>query len=220
VAGAALQSRAVLTSDQRQEPAVYRQEPYVLLTSDTTDQAYGYLEAIRRELEGNAALARDYPSVCGTGPVWRGGRIRLKNGVVIEAYGTGAKIRGRKSGASRPSLVILDDPQNKEHVISAVQRERTWQWLARDVLNAGSPRTNVLMLGTALHRDGILCRVQTPEYGTGWRVKVFQSIRRWPARMDLWQEWQGVLQDYDLDDIERKARALDFYLEHQAEMNE
>jgi hypothetical protein len=54
----------------------------------------------------------------------------------------------------------------------------------------------------------------------GGRVKVFQSIRRWPARMDLWQEWQGVLQDYDLDEIERKARALEFYLEHQAEMNE
>jgi hypothetical protein len=62
--------------------------------------------------------------------------------------------------------------------------------------------------------------VQTPEYGTGWRVKVFRSVVQWPARMDLWQEWQGVLQDYDLDEADRKARALTFYLDHQREMNE
>jgi len=198
--------------------AVYRQEPYVILTSDTGDQAHGYLEAVRRELESNEALARDYPSVCGAGSVWRGGRIRLKNGVVIEAYGTGAKIRGRQSGASRPSLIILDDPQNKEHVVSALMRERTWQWLARDVLNAVSPRTNVLALGTALHRDGIMCRLQTPEFGTGWRVKVFQSITQWPTRMDLWQQWQELLQDREDDRREERARL--FYLQNRAAMEE
>jgi hypothetical protein len=150
--------------------------------------------------------------------VWRGGRIRLRNGVVFEAYGSGGRIRGRKAGASRPSLVVLDDPQNKDHVVSAVLRERTWQWLARDVLNAVSPRTNVLVLGTALHRDGILCRLQTPEYGTGWRVRVFQSIAQWPARMDLWREWEALLHDHA--DPDREARARAFYEQNRVAMEE
>jgi hypothetical protein len=150
--------------------------------------------------------------------VWRGGRLRLRNGVVLEAYGTGAKLRGRKSAASRPSLIILDDPQNKDHVLSAVQRERTWQWLARDVLNAGGPRTNVLALGTALHREGIMCRLQSPEFGTGWRVKVFQSIVTWPARMDLWREWEGLLHERENPDREARARA--FYERHRGVMDE
>lgn len=101
--------RAALHGDQR----------FIVLTSDTGDQAHGYLGDLREQLEGNEALLRDYPTAAGRGPLWRGDAIRLRNGVEVAAFGTGGKIRGRKAhGRYRPDLIIVDDPQNKDHVIS------------------------------------------------------------------------------------------------------
>jgi hypothetical protein len=47
---------------------------------------------------------------------------------------------------------VVDDPQSTEDCISPLLRERSWQWLTKDVLNAGSPERNIVVLGTALHR--------------------------------------------------------------------
>jgi hypothetical protein len=184
-------------------------ENYIVLTADTGQQAHKYLDTIRRELETNDRLAAVYPRLAGPGPVWREDRIRLQNGVVIEALGTGTKLRGRKNRSSRPSLIIVDDPQNTEHITSALQRQRTWEWLVKDVCNAGGPQTNIVVLGTALHRECIVCRLQeTP----GWRTAVFRSVVRWPERMDLWREWEGLLHDWEDPDREANARA--FYDAH------
>jgi hypothetical protein len=195
--------------------ACHKEEPFIVLTSDTANQAEVYLETIKRELEENAALAAAYPDACGKGPLWRGERIRLRNGVEVASFSTGRKMRGMRSGASRPSLIVVDDPQNKDHIVSELQRSRSWEWLTKDVMNAGSPRTNVVVLGTALHVDCIVCRLQkTP----GWRTKVFKQVVEWPKRMDLWREWELILHDWD--DPDREAKALAFYEAHKAEMDE
>jgi hypothetical protein len=99
-------------------------ERYVMLVSDTATQARLYLANVRHELEENQSLARDHPAAFGHGPVWREERIILRNGCVVEALGTGDKIRGRRHRAERPTLVILDDPQNDEQVASHVQRQK------------------------------------------------------------------------------------------------
>ncbi len=196
--------------------ACEEREPYILLLSDTGDQAAAYLESLRIELETNEALAQAYPAACGKGPVWQKNRLRLRNGVVIEALGTGGKVRGRKNRHQRPSLVIVDDPQNNDTITSPVQRLRDWEWLTREVLEVGSPATNYLVVGTALHREAIVCRLQqTP----GWRSKVFKAIEQWPDRLDLWREWEGVLTDPRLDDAQRERGAAAFYAAHQALMD-
>ena len=51
----------------------------------------------------------------------------------------------------------MDDPQNRDHIVSALKRQRSIDWMNKDVCNAGSPATNLLVLGTALHRDCIVC---------------------------------------------------------------
>lgn len=194
--------------------ALHGCEPYIILTSDTGAQAHKYLDAIRTELETNEALARDYPHLAGKGPIWREDRIKLGNGVMIEALGTGTKLRGRKNRRHRPALIIVDDPQNTEHIISPLQRDRSWEWLVKDVCNAGSPETNIVVLGTALHRECIVCRLQTTP---GCRSRIWKAVIAWPERMDLWREWEGLLHDHD--DPEREAKARAFYDSHRAAMD-
>ena len=152
--------------------AIHRHEPYIQLISDSQSQARLLLEALKREVEDNPALADAYPAAAGRGRVWGQDRIRLANGVVVEALGTGAKIRGRRNRAERPSLIVVDDPENDGHVTSALQRERSWSWFNRAVANAGTPQTNVLVLGTALHRDCLVLRLTRT---AGWRAQTFRA---------------------------------------------
>src|SRR6516164_8755621 len=155
--------------------ALCRHEPYIQIISDTQTQARLLLEAIKRELEDNPLLAQAYPAAVGRSSPWGQDRIRLVNGVVIEALGTGAKIRGRRNRSERPSLIIVDDPQNDQHVTSAIQRDRSSNWFNRAVANAGSPQTTILVLGTALHRECLALRLTQTG---GWEGKTFRAIEK------------------------------------------
>ena len=90
-------------------------EPYVWIVSDTRHQACAHLENLKAELLDNRLLAAAYPQAVGRGLVWRSGSIVLRNGVAIEAFGSGQRIRGRRRGANRPTLIICDDLQNDSH---------------------------------------------------------------------------------------------------------
>lgn len=202
--------------------AVYRLEPYIVLTSDTGAQASKYLDSIRHELETNERLKQDFPHATGKGRVWRQDAIVLRNGVRIESLGTGTKLRGRKHGQHRPTLIVVDDPQNSGHILSELQRERSWDWLTKDVLNAGGPVTNYLVAGTALHVDCIVCALHGMSdnekfQSAGWDSHLFASIEQWPDRMDLWAKWQSILQSWDNPD--RQAAARRFYDRHEATMD-
>jgi hypothetical protein len=194
--------------------ALHGHEPYILLLSDTQSQARLHLEAIKRELEDNPVLAAAYPAAVGPGRPWGQDRIRLANGVVVEALGTGAKIRGRRNRAERPSLIVVDDPENDGHVTSALQRQRSWAWFNRAVANAGTPQTSVLVLGTALHRDCLVLRLTRT---AGWQARTFRAIEQWPQRLDLWGQWEQLFTD--VDDPDRDVHARAFYAAHQAEMD-
>ena len=96
--------------------ALEGREPYIWIVSDTQHQACAHLENIKAELLDNPRLAADYPDAVGRGPVWRAGAIVLRNGVAIEAFGTGQRIRGRRRRAHRPTLIVCDDLQNDGHI--------------------------------------------------------------------------------------------------------
>ena len=75
-------------------------EPYIWIVSDTRDQACTHLDNLRAELERNPRLRAAYPDAAGRGPVWRRGTLVLRNGVVIEAFGTGQRLRGRRGAVN------------------------------------------------------------------------------------------------------------------------
>lgn len=194
--------------------AVERVEPFVLLLSETGDQAKGYLAAVREELESNPRLAEDYPFSAGVGPVWQGSAVRTRGGVMLLARGAGGRILGRTHRASRPTLVIADDLNERRDAYSPTLRRRKWEWFARDVLNAGEPRTNFLVAGTAIHREAIAPRLKT---NPAWAARSFRSVLRWPDRLDLWAEWERRLTN--LADPDRLVRARAFYESNRAAMD-
>ena len=194
--------------------AISRAEPYIWIVSDTWRQAQAHLENLKAELVENAQLAADYPDAVGKGSVWRGGAIVLRNGVAVEAYGAGQRIRGRRHRAERPTLIVCDDLQNDSHIVSAAQRDRWRTWFHSTLLPSGTPKTNVVNLATALHRDALAMELgKTP----GWASRVFKAIQRWPDNVPLWEAWNAIYTDVGNPGYQQAARA--FYDEHRAAMD-
>lgn len=193
---------------------VQRSEPYIWIVSDTAHQAAAHLDNVKSELFDNPQLAADFPRAVGRGPSWRRQTVETRNGVVIEALGTGMRMRGRRVRESRPTLIVCDDLQNDGHMESARQRALSSRWFHGTLLKAGSRRTNFVNLATALHRDALAMELhRTP----GWRSHIFPAIVRWPDAEPLWDQWAGIYCDLTHEDSRAAARA--FYDDRRAAMD-
>ena len=196
--------------------ALEKREPFTVIISDTADQAKDFLRQIKAQLEDNELLKADYPNDADKGPIWRDSRIQLRNGCEILAIGTGGKLRGRKSAANRrPTLVVGDDLQNKDHIVSSLRRERSWEWFTKDVMAVGEPDTNFFVVGTAIHREAVVCRLETTP---GWRSRKWKSLVEWPERLDLWTDWESRLHDYSKGETEAESNAAAFYKANESAM--
>lgn len=145
---------------------------YIVILSDSFDQAKKFLQDIRYSLESFCHKANTR-------------QIILKNNVCIEALGSGCRIRGRRFLQFRPDLIIVDDAQSNQDMLSEVEREKSFEWFTREVLPAGSTRCKYLVIGTMLHPDCILGKL---EKIPGWVNYKFKALE-FPENVDAWKNW-------------------------------
>ena len=129
-------------------------------------------------------------------------------------FGTG---QGREFAprrrADRPTLIVCDDIQDDRHIESSLARDHSRRWFHGMLMKAGTKRTNVVNLATALHRELAMELNATP----GWTSRVFQAIERWPERMELWDQWERIYADLERPNAREAAR--DFYDTNRAAMD-
>lgn len=192
--------------------AVYLQKRYIIIIGDTQPNSNKFLDNIKREFEDNEALREDFPD-CRPALPWRGEAIQLSNGAKFESlcYGKG-KVRGRRHGHYRPDLVIIDDPQNAEDSCSPTQLAKDEQWLKSDVLNAGEPDTNFILVGTALVEGCLVLEVKKTL--PTWSHKTYKSLISEPKNMHLWNRWRELLWDHE--NPHKLEVAEKWYLDHKS----
>ncbi len=183
--------------------AAYAYKHYIIILSDSSDQAESFLEAIKTECEENEALREDFGDLAGA--VWRSDVLVLKNRVKIEAIGSGKKIRGRKHKNWRPDLIILDDIENDENVRTPEQRAKLESWFTKAVSKAGDDYTDIIYIGTILHYDSLLSKVlQNP----GYKSQKYKAVLSFSDRSDLWDRWRDLYTDLTDPAHEETARAF------------
>lgn len=167
---------------------LYQYKHYVIILSDSTDQAEAFLEDIKDELELNEDILEDFGSQKGD-DTWRSGTIKTATGVKVDAIGSGKKIRGRKNKNWRPDLIVLDDIENDENVNTPEQRRKLKNWFDKAVMKAGDTYTDVMYVGTILHYDSLLSNVlKTP----GFKSKVYRAVIHEAVNTKLWEEWEKI----------------------------
>lgn len=196
--------------------AAYKHRLFALIVSETASQVWDFISAIKVELETNNRLKQDFPELCGEGPIWRSHEIVTNNGVKIRGVGAGKKMRGMRHGAHRPDLVIGDDLENDEAVVSPEQREKLARWFFRALMKIGQPDTVYVVVGTILHYDSLLANLLKKP---GWKGRKFRSVIKW-ATSKLWEEWEALYTEIK-DGAEEAERLADaFFAEHKEEMLE
>lgn len=185
-------------------------DPYIIIGSDTLDQAASQLEDIKEELGANEKIQADFGNLKpGKGVwqeaalmqrddgrvVWREGRIVTTNKIRVDAIGRGSKMRGRRHGQKRPTHILLDDLDNDENVVTKEQRDKAWNWVISAVEPARDPTSGrVVVIGTTIHFDCVIARAVRKTDDEGRRLFTsikFAAMKRdgdghlhsvWPAR--------------------------------------
>lgn len=191
---------------------LYRYKHYIMILSDSSEQAEGFLDDIKTELEDNGNIIMDFGFLKGD-KAWRGSVILTKTDVKVEAIGSGKKVRGRRHRNWRPDLIVLDDIENDENVNTPDQRKKLSSWFYKAVSKAGDTYTDIMYIGTILHYDSLLSSVlKNPSY----KAKKYRAVISEAVDTKLWEEWERIYTN--LFDENHEENAKTFYEAHKTEM--
>lgn len=193
---------------------LYGYKHYLIILSDSSDQAEAFLEDIKDELEDNPDIIEDFGKMKGE-DTWKTGSIKTTTGIKVDAVGSGKKLRGRKNRNWRPDLIVLDDIENDENVYTKDQRKKLQNWFNKAVLKAGDTYTDIMYVGTILHYDSLLSNtLKNP----GFKSKKYQAVISDADNTNLWDEWEEIYTN--LFDELHEEHADEFFQEHREEMLE
>lgn len=185
--------------------ALFEYKHYIIILSDSSDQAEGFLTDIKTEFEENPEIREDFGNQWGQ-KIWKSSEILLSNGVKIEAIGSGKKIRGRRHKQYRPDLIVLDDIENDENVNTLEQRRKLENWFYKAVSKAGDTYTDIVYIGTLLHYDSLLAKVTAnPEY----IAAKYQGVISFSENQADWDAWERIYTD--LSNPNRQQDAKEFF---------
>jgi predicted phage terminase large subunit-like protein len=173
----------------------------------------------------NKELRMAFPEVCKVGAVsklshWQKDSIITGNKIRVLALGSGQKIRGRREGADRPTLVIADDLENAQNTFSADARDKMKELFESSILMAGSENTNYIFLGNLYHPHCLLSEYISEEKKNQWIQFRYAAIEQMPLRMDLWGIWSTIYNGKEnFEGISGAEGALKYYLANKLEMD-
>lgn len=202
----------------------YKLENFIVIISSTADQARGYLNDIKQELETNEYLIKDFPDICEIGakpgpPRWTQHEIVTRNKVKVIALGVGQQIRGRRNREFRPSLVVLDDIESNEGLQNMESFNKLEDWLTKAVLKAGSSTSNFIYVGTIHHYGSLLAKFTDPRESAGWNSRIYKSVINWAEHSELWERWIKIFHSQDTyKDSFGPDAAKKFFEDNKAEM--
>jgi predicted phage terminase large subunit-like protein len=202
----------------------YEKESYIIVVSNVASQAIDVLNNIKKELLENEKLIMDFLGLLGVvGKFklrWQKDTIEFRKTKIL-ALGVGQRIRGRKSGADRPSLIIADDLESLENTLTPESREKIKNVFEKSILFSGDETTNYLLLGNLYHPHCLLGEYISKDKHQGWIKDVYSAIETQPKNMQLWMKWSDIYNNReDFEGITGPAGARLYYERNKTAMDE
>lgn len=161
---------------------LFKDKSFVLLVSDTYDQAVSFLGDIKIELQDNDLLTELFGEMTFEKDTENDIIVRMADGdkFRIIAKGSEQKVRGIKWNGKRPDLIVGDDLENDEIVMNSDRRQKFKDWMLKALLPARSKTGVVRIVGTILHMgsflEGLMPSLSDRKY------TVDDGIKRWSTR--------------------------------------
>ncbi|MEX0909915.1 MAG: hypothetical protein WDZ75_01340 [Candidatus Paceibacterota bacterium] len=136
------------------------EKKFVVITSRTQTKARQHFINLRKELEDNDFLKSDLGPFKEDHGEWGSSLLLTHYDARITFASTEQSIRGMKHKQHRPDLIIADDLEDNESVKTLDGRNKTYDWLTKDIIPAGDADTNLIVIGTLLHEDSLMMRLK------------------------------------------------------------
>ena len=153
--------------------------PFIVLIAESRDAVIELIANVRHELEENEIIQKDYGDMSdgvSKQKEWTKTSIILKNGVKILGLSRAQRIRGRRHREHRPSIVIVDDPEEIQKVDKKEYRDKTEKWIRGEVIPAiEESKARLVVLGNILHTDAIMMRLKNDELFTHRDFALFKD---------------------------------------------
>lgn len=138
-----------------------QQKKFVLICSQTERQAQLFLQNIKKELETNELLLKDFGHLFENADEWQKGALVLDgHDARIMASSAGNSLRGIRHKENRPDLIIVDDVEDTQSVRTQEMRDKTNEWFKGEILPVGQESTKIIVVGNYLHNDSLIARLK------------------------------------------------------------
>jgi predicted phage terminase large subunit-like protein len=150
---------------------------FIIIVSDTNEQAVGFTLAIRLELEENPRLKHDFGNLHGR--PWTKGDYTTSSGTRVLARGRGEKVRGLRNRQHRPDRIIVDDLENDKNVKNPDLVKEGLNWLKGAVIGSAGTGFSFIMVGNLFHPKSILSQLMAEKDEDGEPLyinRIYQAI--------------------------------------------
>jgi len=148
---------------------------FIIIVSDTNNQATGFTLPMRLELEDNPRLRHDFGNLRGN--AWAKNDFTTANGVRVLARGRGEKTRGLKNRQWRPDKAVVDDFENDTNVRNATLVKEGKEWLLKAVLGSLGAGYVFIMVGNLFHPKSVLAQLMADKDEEGRPLYISRVYR-------------------------------------------
>jgi len=197
----------------------FKKRHFILIISDTNDQATGFTVPLRVELESNQRLHHDFGDLQkehGKRTLfWKKNDFVTQTGIRVLARGHGEKVRGLKNLQHRPDFAVVDDFENDVNVENPRLIKKGMAWLKRAVIGSMGEGFTFLMVGNLFHPKSVLSRMIAEKDEQGEKLYKSHVYQAWlnygkHNQKPLWPEkWTPER----LNQKKRQMGAVDFNAE-------
>ena len=185
---------------------------FVVLSSKTEGHAVRLLQTIKNALEYSMELRSVYGYFGQhSARQWSRTEVVLRDDSMIMCRGTGQQVVGLKHGNQRPTLVVLDDPEDMNNTKTAEAMEQNLRWLLQSAVPSLDPtKGRIIVIGTPQHQR---CMVEILKQMKGWVNMHFSPDM--DNEIALWEDWQPIKKlKQKKEELESIARVSVFYREY------
>jgi predicted phage terminase large subunit-like protein len=134
---------------------------YVLLISNSLDNAIRLLMPYKANLEFNKRIIQDYGLQESAGN-WEMAEFTTLSGVAFRAIGAGQSPRGAKNEEARPDVIIFDDVDTDADCLNPEIIAKKWRWIEEAAIGTRSisQPTTILFCGNRIAADCCISRAE------------------------------------------------------------
>ena len=212
----------------------YGKSKFTLIGAKTDNDAAQFLDSIKRIFNENKKIIKVFGKLIDKKHYTvNANEVEFTNGTYIRTVGSGTSVRGANWGGIRPTVVICDDYQSEQDILTDSAREKKYDKFLKEVEQVGDKAvyrngkkvkkaTKIIAIGTVLHIDCLMSKLsRNNDYYTIKRSAIIlkdgQTVED-IFESDLWLKCHDIYFDEKLDKDFRKEKAQQFYLDHKEKM--